>query len=86
MVKYLKVIEEEIPEITQCDHGSEFRTKVVYSWAYEHSLKLDFCSNFECKTPQRRYDRLRMNTITSDHMVLCEIKVPKISLTKSPFQ
>jgi len=42
VAEYLKVFEGVIPERIQCDNGSEFRTEVVYSWAYEHSVKLDF--------------------------------------------
>lgn len=38
----LKVFEGVIPERIQCDNGSEFISKEVDRWAYEHSFALDF--------------------------------------------
>lgn len=38
----LKVLEGVIPERIQCDNGSEFISKEVDRWAYEHSVTLDF--------------------------------------------
>lgn len=38
----LKAFEGVIPERIQCDNGSEFISKEVDRWAYEHSVTLDF--------------------------------------------
>jgi putative transposase len=38
----LHVVEGVVPERIQCDNGSEFISKEVDRWAYEHSVTLDF--------------------------------------------
>jgi putative transposase len=38
----LHVVEGIVPERIQCDNGSEFISKEVDRWAYEHSVTLDF--------------------------------------------
>ena len=41
----LKVFEGVIPERIQCDNGSEFISKEVDRWAYEHSVTLYFSTH-----------------------------------------